>query len=60
MYITGICHEASWHQGILGALAFTFVDPEEARTWADTYYSVIKSEGGTPNACTNQSGMSRG
>jgi alkanesulfonate monooxygenase SsuD/methylene tetrahydromethanopterin reductase-like flavin-dependent oxidoreductase (luciferase family) len=28
----------------LGALAFTFVDPEEARTWADTYYSIIKSE----------------
>jgi alkanesulfonate monooxygenase SsuD/methylene tetrahydromethanopterin reductase-like flavin-dependent oxidoreductase (luciferase family) len=28
----------------LGALAFTFVDPEEARSWADTYYSIIKSE----------------
>ena len=28
----------------LGALAFTFVDPEEAKTWADTYYSIIKSE----------------
>ncbi|HJN92790.1 MAG TPA: LLM class flavin-dependent oxidoreductase [Dehalococcoidia bacterium] len=28
----------------LGALAFTFVDPEEARTWANTYYSIIKSE----------------
>ena len=28
----------------LGALAFTFVDPEEARTWADAYYSIIKSE----------------
>jgi alkanesulfonate monooxygenase SsuD/methylene tetrahydromethanopterin reductase-like flavin-dependent oxidoreductase (luciferase family) len=28
----------------LGALAFTFVDPEEARTWADTYYSIIKSD----------------
>ena len=28
----------------LGALAFTFVDPEEARTWADIYYSIIKSE----------------
>jgi len=28
----------------LGALAFTFVDPEDARTWADTYYSIIKSD----------------
>ncbi|MEZ5596783.1 MAG: LLM class flavin-dependent oxidoreductase [Pseudomonadales bacterium] len=28
----------------LGALAFTFVDPEEAKTWADTYYSIIRSE----------------
>lgn len=28
----------------LGALAFTFVDPEEAKSWADTYYSIIKSE----------------
>ena len=28
----------------LGALAFTFVDPEEARTWADAYYSIIKSD----------------
>ncbi len=28
----------------LGALAFTFVDPEEARTWADIYYNIIKSE----------------
>lgn len=28
----------------LGALAFTFVDPEEAKTWADIYYSIIKSE----------------
>ncbi len=28
----------------MGALAFTFVDPEEAKTWADTYYSIIKSE----------------
>ena len=28
----------------LGALAFTFVDPDEARTWADTYYSIIKSD----------------
>jgi alkanesulfonate monooxygenase SsuD/methylene tetrahydromethanopterin reductase-like flavin-dependent oxidoreductase (luciferase family) len=28
----------------LGAMAFTFVDPEEAKTWADIYYSIIKSE----------------
>jgi alkanesulfonate monooxygenase SsuD/methylene tetrahydromethanopterin reductase-like flavin-dependent oxidoreductase (luciferase family) len=28
----------------LGALAFTFLDPAEARTWADLYYSIIKSE----------------
>ncbi|MDH3641486.1 MAG: LLM class flavin-dependent oxidoreductase [Gammaproteobacteria bacterium] len=28
----------------LGALAFTFVDPDEAKTWADTYYSIIKSD----------------
>jgi alkanesulfonate monooxygenase SsuD/methylene tetrahydromethanopterin reductase-like flavin-dependent oxidoreductase (luciferase family) len=28
----------------LGALAFTFVDPEEGKTWADTYYSIIKSD----------------
>jgi alkanesulfonate monooxygenase SsuD/methylene tetrahydromethanopterin reductase-like flavin-dependent oxidoreductase (luciferase family) len=28
----------------LGALAFTFVDPEEARTWADIYYNIIRSE----------------
>ena len=28
----------------LGALAFSFVEPEEARKWADVYYSIIKSE----------------
>jgi alkanesulfonate monooxygenase SsuD/methylene tetrahydromethanopterin reductase-like flavin-dependent oxidoreductase (luciferase family) len=28
----------------LGALAFSFVDPEEARTWADIYYDIIKSD----------------
>ena len=28
----------------LGALAFTFVDPEEAKSWADTYYSIIRSD----------------
>jgi alkanesulfonate monooxygenase SsuD/methylene tetrahydromethanopterin reductase-like flavin-dependent oxidoreductase (luciferase family) len=27
----------------LGALAFSFVDPDEARGWADTYYAIIKS-----------------
>src|SRR5215467_1365660 len=28
----------------VGALAFSFVDPEEAKTWADIYYGIIKSE----------------
>ncbi len=28
----------------LGALAFSFVDPDEARGWAQTYYSIIKSD----------------
>ena len=28
----------------LGALAFSFVDPDEARRWADIYYSIIKSD----------------
>ncbi|HAN08073.1 MAG TPA: LLM class flavin-dependent oxidoreductase, partial [Acidimicrobiaceae bacterium] len=28
----------------LGALAFSFVDPDEAKTWADTYYDIIKSD----------------
>jgi len=28
----------------LGALAFSFVDPEDARKWADVYYEIIKSE----------------
>lgn len=28
----------------LGALAFSFLDPNEARTWADIYYGIIKSE----------------
>jgi len=28
----------------LGALAFSFVDPDEARTWAEIYYGIIKSE----------------
>lgn len=32
----------------LGALAFSFVDPEEARTWAEIYYGVIRSEACVP------------
>ncbi|MEZ5231153.1 MAG: LLM class flavin-dependent oxidoreductase [Acidimicrobiales bacterium] len=28
----------------LGALAFSFVDPDEAKHWADAYYSIIRSE----------------
>lgn len=28
----------------LGALAFSFVDPEEARNWVDIYYDIIRSE----------------
>jgi alkanesulfonate monooxygenase SsuD/methylene tetrahydromethanopterin reductase-like flavin-dependent oxidoreductase (luciferase family) len=28
----------------LGALAFSFLDPEEAHKWADIYYGIIKSE----------------
>ncbi|MDG2336232.1 MAG: LLM class flavin-dependent oxidoreductase [Myxococcota bacterium] len=28
----------------LGALAFSFVDPEEAQSWSDTYYDIIRSE----------------
>lgn len=28
----------------LGALAFSFVDPEEARHWADVYYDIIRSD----------------
>src|SRR5215472_4363538 len=32
----------------LGALAFSFVDPEEARTWSTIYYDIIKSEGCVP------------
>ena len=28
----------------IGALAFAFLDPEEARTWASIYYDIIKSE----------------
>lgn len=28
----------------IGALAFSFIDAEEARAWADIYYGIIKSE----------------
>ncbi|HEY1711223.1 MAG TPA: LLM class flavin-dependent oxidoreductase [Rhizomicrobium sp.] len=28
----------------IGALAFSFINPEEARNWADIYYGIIKSE----------------
>jgi len=28
----------------LGALAFSFVDPDEARRWAQIYYDIIKSD----------------
>jgi alkanesulfonate monooxygenase SsuD/methylene tetrahydromethanopterin reductase-like flavin-dependent oxidoreductase (luciferase family) len=32
----------------LGALAFSFLDPDEARTWADIYYGIIKSQDCVP------------
>jgi alkanesulfonate monooxygenase SsuD/methylene tetrahydromethanopterin reductase-like flavin-dependent oxidoreductase (luciferase family) len=32
----------------VGALAFAFVDPEEARAWADIYYGIIKSDACKP------------
>ncbi len=28
----------------LGALAFSFLDPEEAKKWAEIYYGIVKSE----------------
>ena len=28
----------------IGALAFSFVDPDEARTWVDLYYDIIRSD----------------
>jgi len=28
----------------LGALAFSFIDPEEAHAWVDIYYGIIKSD----------------
>ena len=32
----------------LGALAFAFVEPEQARTWVQDYYDIITSEHGVP------------
>jgi alkanesulfonate monooxygenase SsuD/methylene tetrahydromethanopterin reductase-like flavin-dependent oxidoreductase (luciferase family) len=32
----------------VGALAFAFVDPEEAQHWAETYYHIIKSDACVP------------
>jgi alkanesulfonate monooxygenase SsuD/methylene tetrahydromethanopterin reductase-like flavin-dependent oxidoreductase (luciferase family) len=31
-------------QNGVGALAFSFLDPEQARLWSDIYYGIIKSE----------------
>ena len=35
-------------QNGLGALAFSFVDPEEAKAWSQIYYDIIKSEACVP------------
>jgi len=35
-------------QNGIGALAFSFVDPAEARSWADIYYGIIKSDACVP------------
>jgi alkanesulfonate monooxygenase SsuD/methylene tetrahydromethanopterin reductase-like flavin-dependent oxidoreductase (luciferase family) len=32
----------------VGALAFSFVDPDEARRWAEIYYGIIKSDACVP------------
>ena len=32
----------------LGALAFSFIDPDEAHAWVDIYYDIIKSEDCVP------------
>jgi len=32
----------------VGALAFSFVDPDEARTWSRIYYDIIKSDACVP------------
>ena len=35
-------------QNGIGALAFSFVDPDEAKTWAEIYYGIIKSDACVP------------
>ncbi len=35
-------------QNGVGALAFSFLDPQEARAWSDIYYGIIKSEACVP------------
>jgi alkanesulfonate monooxygenase SsuD/methylene tetrahydromethanopterin reductase-like flavin-dependent oxidoreductase (luciferase family) len=35
-------------QNGIGALAFSFVDPDEAKAWADIYYGIIKSDACVP------------
>ncbi len=35
-------------QNGIGALAFSFLDPEEARTWSSIYYDTIRSEDCVP------------
>jgi alkanesulfonate monooxygenase SsuD/methylene tetrahydromethanopterin reductase-like flavin-dependent oxidoreductase (luciferase family) len=32
----------------VGALAFSFVDPDEARRWAEIYYGIVKSDACVP------------
>ncbi len=32
----------------VGALAFSFVDPDEARSWVDTYYDIVRSDACVP------------
>ena len=32
----------------IGALAFSFIDPDEARAWAEIYYGIIKSDACVP------------
>ena len=35
-------------QNGVGALAFSFLDPEQAKLWSDIYYGIIKSEACVP------------
>lgn len=35
-------------QNGVGALAFSFLDPEQAKLWSDIYYDIIKSEACVP------------